>query len=414
MTATQQGRRIDVLDGRLYDDPWETYTWLRERAPVYRDEQNGLWVVSKYADLSHVERHPEIWSSGAGVRPVPVSMSIITLDAPEHTYTRRLVNKGFTPRMVAKMESHVREVTRGILDTIASRGEIDFVEDFAIHVPLIVIAELMGLPPEDRHLFYRWSDDMMAGDNHFDADDPVMQRAQQAFLEYVAYLQGLFEEKRRNPADDLVSILLGVSDEGGLVQQRPDDTSLEADELLMFLVLLIVAGNETTRNAITGGLEAFSRFPEQRERFVAHLGDTAYRDRAIEEVLRFTSPVISFLRTCTQDVEYGGVEMKEGDKVFLLYQSANRDTDIYTDPDSFDIEREPNDHLAFGIGPHYCLGANLARMELRVVFEEMFARFPDMRSKEPGIPFQRGPSSLVMSIQHLPAVFTPESKGSTP
>lgn len=410
MTTTQQERRIDALDGRLYDDPWETYAWLRANAPVYRDETNGLWVISKYEDLSHIERHPETWSSASGVRPVDVPMSIITLDAPEHTYTRRLINKGFTPRMVGKLEEHVRQVARSILDDVAPRGEIDFVEDLAIHVPLIVIAELMGLPPSDRHLFYRWSDDMMSGDNHMDPEDPVFQRSLSAFTEYVDYLQGLFAAKRESPGDDLLSILMGVADEGGLVRQSdPDDDSLQADELVMFLVLLIVAGNETTRNAITGGLEAFSRFPEQRERFCANIDDADYRNRAIEEVLRFTSPVISFLRTCTEDVEYRGARMKEGDRVLLLYQSANRDEDVYEDPESFDIEREPNDHLAFGIGPHYCLGANLARMELRVVFEEMFRRFPDMRSKDPGAPWDRGSSSLVISIKHLPAVFTPES-----
>lgn len=405
-----QAREIDILDPVLYDDPWETYRWLRDEAPLYRDEANDLWVVSRHEDVSHVSRHDELYSAAQGVRPrIAAPMSIISMDDPEHTRQRRIVSKGFTPRKVRELTEHMREITSQVLDEIESKGEIDFVSDFAIHVPLIVLAELMGLDPGMRLQLQEWSDAMMAGDSHVDPDDPVLQRSAQAFGEFAEHVTELIEARRANPTDDLIGVLTGAFDAGELEREWDGPTDplhedLADDELLMFLVLLLVAGNETTRNAITGGLLAFSRFPEEREKLVA---DPGLIDQAVEEIVRYTSPVLSFHRTVTEDHTYQGVDLKAGDRILMLYQSANRDERVFEDPDRFFIDRDPNPHLGFGIGTHYCFGANLARAEIKVVYGELFKRLRDIRVPDPDAAVQRMRSTLVLGIESLPAVFTP-------
>jgi cytochrome P450 family 142 subfamily A polypeptide 1 len=407
--TTPQAPDIDVNDGRFYDDPWEAYRWLRDHDPCHWDAKNELWVISRHEDVSAVSRNPELYCSKYGVRPkVAAPMSIISMDEPEHTRQRRLINKGFTPRQVKRLEPHIRDLTNQIIDEIRARGEIDFVEDFAIHVPLIVIAELMGLDPDGRQRLYRWSDAMMSGDGHTDPDDPVLQAAAAAFAEYVEYLIPIIEDRRRNPREDLISILTGAFDEGALdggdaIAVKGDD-ELTSDELLMFLCILVVAGNETTRNAITGGLKAFSDFPDQKEKLLDH---PELLDLAVDEIVRYVSPVISFTRTVTRDHELHGRSLKAGDKVLLLYQSANRDERVFDAPDEFRVDRDPNPHLGFGIGPHYCLGANLAKLEIKVVFEELFRRLRDIRVK-PGAQLQRADNALVLAIEHLPAIFSPD------
>ena len=405
---------IDVLDPRFYDDPWEAYRWLREHSPIHWDATNELWVISRHADVSHISRHQERYSAAEGVRPrVAAPMSIISMDDPEHTRQRRLINRGFTPAKVRALTDHIRELSNQIIDEVADRGELDFVEEFAIHVPLIVIAELMGLDPDQRNRLYKWSDAMMAGDGHEDPDDPVLHAAADAFGEYAVMCGELIDERRANPGatDDLISILTQAFDDGALAREDGGGTvadidgALTNDELFMFLVLIVVAGNETTRNALTGGLVAFSQFPEEKQRVI---DDPTLWDTAVDEVIRFVSPVLSFSRTVTEDHTYEGVELKAGDKVFMLYQSANRDSEVFEDPDVLRVDRSPNPHVAFGIGTHYCLGANLARAEVRVVFEELFRRLGDIRVPEGTVP-RRGDSSLVLSLEHLPAVFTPEA-----
>jgi len=417
--VTDTLQTIDINDGRFYDDPWEGYAWLRANAPVYWDAKNELWVISRHEDVAYVSRTPARYCSKFGVRPkVAAPMSIISMDDPEHTQQRRLINKGFTPAQVRRLAPHVREITNSIIDEIQARGEVVFVADFAIHVPLIVIAELMGLDPVGREGLYEWSDKMMAGDGHTDPDDPVLHAAAEAFGDYVTYLLPIIEARRVEPREDLISILTGaydagvleVGEDGGVVADGLvgglaglDGDGLTSDELLMFLCVLVVAGNETTRNAITGGLKAFSDFPEQKQRL---LDDLSLMDSAVEEIVRFVSPVISFTRTVTEDHDFHGQELKEGDKVLLLYQSANRDETVFEAPDEFRLDRNPNPHLGFGIGPHFCLGANLARLEIKIVFEELFRRLRDIRVK-PGAEVTRGDNALVLAIEHLPAVFTP-------
>jgi cytochrome P450 family 142 subfamily A polypeptide 1 len=414
VATIEHGQQIDWLHTGTYDDPWESYAWLRANAPLYRDEANDLWVVSRYKDVFDISRNPELYCSGRGVRPKEVvPLSLISYDDPEHTRQRRMINRGFTPRRVRELAPHIRELSNQLIDEIEHRGKIDFVADFAIHVPLIVIAELMGLDPEVRTDMYRWSDAMMTAEGR-DPGDPKLEESAAAFFEYTSMCAELIAERRREPKDDLISVLTQKFDEGELgkdsfttlagepIAEHP----LGDDELNLFLTVLVVAGNETTRNAITGGMLALSRFPDERDRLVANLDDEHFVDLAVDELIRWVTPVIGFSRTVTRDHMLHGEQLREGDRVLMLYQSANRDEDVFERADEIILDRDPNPHLAFGIGTHYCLGANLARLEVKTVFQELFRRLPDIH-----VPADarrvRGESSLVISIASLPAIFVP-------
>jgi cytochrome P450 family 142 subfamily A polypeptide 1 len=420
LVAIADERVLDFCDPKLYDDPWELYAWLREQPGLYRDEANDLWIASRYEDVFDISRDAELYCNKFGVRPkIAGDMSLITLDAPEHTRQRRLINRGFTPKRVRELVPHVRELANQIIDEIAVKGEVDFVEEFAIHVPLIIICEMMGLDPETRMNMYRWSDAMMDGDGHVDADDPVLHHAAESFGEYAAVCIDQIAERRADPQDDLITILTQAFDAGELEKEfkaiqgvSEEDKArlgeaLNDDELLGFLAILLVAGNETTRNAITGGMLALSLFPEQRDEMLEHLDDEEWMDRATDEIVRYVTPVLGFIRTVTADHDYKGQHLAEGDRILMLYQAANRDVAVFDHPDQLDLERQPNPHLAFGIGPHFCLGANLARMEVKVVFQELLGRLRDIQVR-PDAELSRGDSALVIAIQHLPAYFTPE------
>lgn len=404
---------IDSLDPRFYDNPWEAYRWLRNNAPIWWDPKNELWVISKHEDVSHFSRHQELYSAAKGVRPnIASGMSLITMDDPEHAQLRRLIAKGFTPVMVRKLTEHMREIAIELIEEIKGRGEIEFVKDFAIHVPLIVIAELMGLDPAMRMQLSDWSDGMFAGDGHIEPDSPELMRALTAAGELAVVLQDVIAKRREDgKTDDIIGILTQAQEEGTLIGPGGMSDGVEpigsmsSDELLMFLFVLLGAGNETTRNAISGGLRAFSQFPSEREKLIA---DPELIDTAAEEIVRFVSPVLTFMRTVTEDHAYKGIDFKAGERVFFLYQSANRDEDVFEDPDVFKVDRDPNPHLGFGIGTHYCLGINLARNEIKVVFEELFHRLGDIRVANPDT-LDRADSTLVLAIEKLPAVFTPVS-----
>ncbi len=420
MTAPAAPYEPDALDPTLYvrGVAHDVFRWMRENDPVHRDERNGLWVVSKYEDVSYVERQPELFCSGKGVRPKgggADALSIVSMDDPEHARQRRLISRGFTGARITQLVDHIRELARGLIDDVAERGECDFVDDIAKQLPLIVIAEMLGLGIDDRERLAHWSDTMMAGEGA-EADDPRQAAAGEAWAEYITYLVGLLEERRAQPRDDLISVLLSSADAGAIsfdeeaIHNRVregglgDGTlGLGADDLLAFLVLLLVAGNETTRNALSGGMLALSNFPEERAKLV---GDLGLVNSATEEVLRYVSPVISFSRTVTRDTELRGRALAAGDVLLNVYPSANRDADVFDDPDAFHVDRAPNLHLAFGTGPHFCLGANLARTEIRILLEELFTRLPDIHVPE-GAGAERGANALVTTIRHLPVEFTP-------
>ncbi|MEZ5323007.1 MAG: cytochrome P450 [Microthrixaceae bacterium] len=319
------------------------------------------------------------------------------------------------------MMPHIREIANELLDAIAEKGHVDFVEQFAIHVPLIIICELMGLDPEQRLKMYRWSDDMMAGDGHVEADDPVLLAAAEAFGEFATMCLELIAERRADPKTDIISILTQAYDDGGLAREHEkiyqgvdeetaamlrEKNSLNDDELLAFLAVLMVAGNETTRNAITGGLLALSRYPDQKKILLDNLDVDDFMDLAVDELIRYVTPVLGFVRTVTRDHTYRNTDLKEGDRILMLYASANRDDRVFDSPDELNFARDVNPHLAFGIGPHFCLGANLARAEVKLVFQELLRRLPDITVPE-GFAVPRGQSSLVLALQHMDADFTP-------
>ena len=423
MTAveTTSFESTDFNDPRIFDAPGELFRWLRNLDHLHYDATNDLYIAARHEDVFAISRDDATYCSKFGVRPVIAGdMSLITLDGEEHTRQRRLINKGFTPRRVRDLIPHVRSLANQIIDELADEGDIDFVEDFAIHVPLIIICELMGLDPDQRLKMYRWSDNMMAGDGHIEADDPVLHKAAEAFGEYCVMAIQLIEERRADPKDDLISVLTQAFDAGELTKEykayqglSPERIAeieaggdrLQDDELLGFLTILLVAGNETTRNAISGGLHALSQFPEQKKLLLDHLQDDAFMDVAVDELVRFVSPVLGFIRTVTTPHTYRNTELKEGDRVLMLYGSANRDERAFASPDELDLTRSPNPHLGFGIGAHFCLGANLARMEVKVVFQELLARLPDITVPD-GLGPSRGDSTLVLALSHLPATFT--------
>jgi len=397
----------DVLDRAFYQDPHPAYAWMRANRPIFWDEANEIWVVSRHADVSYVSVHSDLFCSGQGVRPKGGAMlSLIGLDGERHVRQRRLLNQGFTPRMIRSMEPRVRQVVTDVLDDIADRSACDFVTDIAIPVPLVVIAELMGLPVQDRVQLGHWSDRMMGGEGRSDPNDPTVVDAGTAFGEYVAYLSDMVEERRqalrqgRAVPDDLVSILVGA-DEDGMLESNEE---LAHDELTMFLIVLLVAGNETTRNALSGGIWALNQFPGEWQQLREN--PKSFETMA-DEIARFVSPVISFSRTATQETDLAGQRIAEGEKVLMLYQSANRDESVFEDPDSLRVSRTPNPHLAFGVGPHVCLGVNLARLEIRVLFEELTKRLPDMVVAS-GVTPVYGEHALVHAIESLPVEFTPE------
>jgi cytochrome P450 family 142 subfamily A polypeptide 1 len=382
---------MDFLDVDFYcSDPYDAYAWLRRHAPVWWDEANGFWVVAKHADLTFVSTHPELFCSSEGYRPnVPGDPSLISLDPPRHTQMRRLINKGFTPRMVAQLEPHVRDIVTRTLDAIAPRGACDFVEDVAVPLPMLVIAELLGYPQEDWRRLQHWSDDMNIGDASHPLDKVLA-----AYEAFCAYHKPIAAAKAANPGDDLIS---------KLIHGEVDGERLDEDDVLRTALLLLVGGNETTRNTIAGAVLALSRHPEQHRRLVEH---PSLLPSAIEEFLRWVTPIMNFRRTATRDVELRGVRIEAGQQVVMLHGSANRDEEVFSDADVFDVGRDPNPHLAFGVGTHFCLGANLARLEIWVMFEELLRRFPDLRVPDDA-EVVRYPSTFIRGWSSMPVVFTP-------
>ncbi len=401
---------IEFLAAASWDDQMpERMRWLRENDPVHWSEKDQLWVISTFEDVSYVSKHQELFTSGQGVRPaMDTKLGLIDEAEPRHGQLRKLINRGFTPRMVKKLEVAFREITKEAIDAVADKGACDFVADIAIPLPLLVIAEMIGIRKEDRHRFHGWSDAMIAGDGNLDNPE-IIGKAAAAYVEYSRYVTEISERRRREPQDDLISILVGAKDEGVLQTYEnsmagmvgdDEEGALANDELIKVLVLLMVAGNETTRNALSGGMQLLIENPDQRQKLI---DDPSLIPSACEEIVRCVSPVHSFGRTVTEDTELHGVPMKKGDKVLLLYPSANHDPAEFENPDVFDVERNPH-HLGFGVGSHFCLGANLARMELRVAFSELLRRLPDMEYSADGPVVV--PSSLVRSCTEMKVKFS--------
>ena len=401
---------IDLLDRDRFTEgiPHEWFAWLRANEPVFHHDEPGgpgFWVITRHADVITCNRDAQAFSSDSdnggvvGLEERELSdfekaqgdaKIMLMMDPPEHTRHRKLVNRGFTPRMIGMLEPHIRELTDQILDQAIAKSAAegtDFVVDIAAELPLEVIAELIGVPREDRHKIFEWSNRMVGSeDPEYIVSEEEVTEAQ---VEMFMYAQQLAEARRDDPRDDIVSRLL---------EAEIDGDHLSDMDFNLFFLLLAVAGNETTRNAIAHGMNAFLDHPEQWQLLVE---DPAGRiDAATEEILRWASPVMYFRRNATKDVELGGKQIKAGDKLSLWYISANRDEDVFDDPYTFDITRDPNPHIAFGGGgPHFCLGAQLARLEIRVLFEELARRVPSPeRIGEPALLR----SNFIGGIKHLP------------
>jgi cytochrome P450 len=332
----------------------------------------------------------------AGVRGM-----MITTDPPDHVRLRRLVSRGFTPRAVLAMEDHIRAITRDVLDGVSGRDECDFVTDIAAQLPLAVICGMMGVEKQDWPMMFELTNRILgAGDPEYqtgtEAEEGQSTRqatAMQGSMQMYTYFSQMIEDRRANRRDDLVSLL---------VEADIDGEKLSDMDLLFFCLLLILAGNETTRNAISGGMLALDEHPAEKQRLLA---DPSLIDTAVEEILRWTSPVAHMARVATADTTIRDKAIRMGDRVVMWYPSVNRDEDYFSDPYRFDITRTPNEHLAFGIGEHFCLGAGFARLEIKVMFDELFKRFP--QAEVCGLP-DRLRSNFLAGIKHLPVRLGPE------
>lgn len=390
---------IAIASGDFWGrNPQRELAWLREHDPVHWDEAAGVWGVARYDDLKAVEGQPLIYSNTGGIRPDtgPTGM-MIDLDDPDHLRRRRLVYKGFTPGRVRAQEPRVREVVDSLIDRVCERGEMDFVGDFAVWLPLVMIGDALGVAPEDHPTLLKWSDDLMRGQGT--TDEHLLNEMMAAFAGYSEFAAGAIEDRRGCPRDDLMSIL---------VNSEIDGEGLGDDEILAESLLILIGGDETTRHVITGGLYQLLAHRAQWEMLV---NDHSLIPGAVEESLRWVSPIKNMARTALCDVELVGKQIKAGQKLLMLYPSANRDERHFDDPQTFDITRSPNDHVAFGFGPHFCLGAPLARLEIRIAFERLLERLPDLHLVDDAEPEFR-PASFVSGYESMPVAFAPTAPAS--
>ena len=388
----------------------DVFRQLRDEAPVVflaepeipdYERGPGYWSLTRFDDVMHVSRHPDLFCSGNGTNipdlPIEISEfmgSMINMDAPRHTRLRMIVNRAFTPKRVAAIDRDVRVKARQIVASVAERGECDFVHDVAAQLPLQIICEMMGIPRESWERIFELTNVILgAGDPEL---TPDMATLMGAVMEMTQIAHAVGEDRLANPTDDLVSSMMHAEVEG---------EHLDPMEMASFFILLSAAGNETTRNAISHGLLQLTRNEDQRAVWMADVAGVT--PTAVEEIVRWASPVVHFRRTATADTEILGVPIAEGDKVVMWYESANRDERHFDDPFRFDVRRSPNEHVGFGAGgPHFCLGANLARREIGVMFDELFRWLPDVHaSSEPDYLF----SSFIHGIKRMRCEFTPTS-----
>jgi cytochrome P450 family 142 subfamily A polypeptide 1 len=381
---------IRLLSPDFYADPHEHFAWMRANAPIYWDDATGIWGIALYADVMTVARDWETFCSGEGSRPDSSVPSMINMDPPQHVLRRRIISAGFTQRRVQDHEPYLRRKVRALLDAASARGACDFVREVATPLPMYMIGELMGLPEADHGKLLRWSD-LFATGNAEQANE-----VRDAVIDYAAYIQRVIAERRGGAREDLVSLA---------VNAVVDGERLDENDLIFETMLVLVGGDETTRHVISGGLAALLEHPDQMRALRAR---PELVPSAVEEMLRWVTPIQNMNRTATRDTELGGQRIREGDRMLLLYPSANRDESVFARPFDFDVERTPNDHVAFGgFGRHHCLGAQLARLELRVLFEELLARWPHVELAEPTRPLRRRRGTFVLGIEEMPVRFTP-------
>jgi cytochrome P450 len=391
---------IDPLYYERYGYPHASWAFLRRHEPVAWMEPRGMkpfWAVTRYADVSAISRDPKRWKIAPRIAVFPeVQFStenpafrhLLNMDPPEHGKYRNLLSLRFTPKSLVPKREAIGRIVDEALAGLADRSEVDFVEDFAATIPLAVIAEMIGLPREDWRLMFDLSNAIIASeDPEFQKGASTKETIDRAVQTSFDYFRQMVEERRRAPRDDLASALATGEVLGAPIAEW---------ELLSYFVLILVAGNETTRNATSGGLLALLEHPDQ---LAALRADHSLVPRAVEEIVRWVSPVIQFCRTAEGAVPVGDVSVQPGEAVCLLYPSANRDEDVFPQPFAFRVDRDPNEHLGFGIGVHFCLGANLARLELQEIFRRLV---PRLASVELAGPVERMRSSFVGGIKHMP------------
>jgi cytochrome P450 family 142 subfamily A polypeptide 1 len=387
---------IDLLDGDFYvDDPYSTFAWMREHAPAYWDPINELWGISRYDDIVEIEKRKDVFISSdkskGGYRPnIPADRSLIGLDDPLHTKRRNLVARRFTPRAVSGWEAHVREVvTRLLDDALASGGEVDIVDALAAPLPAMMIGRLLGFPDDRWRDLQEWSERTIAlgGGPRYHVEDGMI-----AAMEFAQASAEVYAEKQRCPADDVMSVWTGAEIDG---------TPLTLDEVIPDCLLVLDGGAETTRTVIARMILNLIDVPDQWE----VLRNGADLTVAVEEFIRYVTPIHNMCRVATRDVEVGGETIGAGQQVVLMYSSANRDPAHFTDPERLDVTRHPNQHLSFGFGTHFCLGASLARLEIRVFFEELVGRVRDMRLVEGSV--VEMPNAFVYGLESARVEFEP-------
>ncbi|MBW2293155.1 MAG: cytochrome P450 [Deltaproteobacteria bacterium] len=398
---------LDIVSNETFAEngyPHEAWALLRREAPVYyydRDVKVPFWAITKHEDIAKISRQakdnlnaprlavfPEFSPPEEDEREI---RHLLVMDAPDHSIYRKLTSSHFTPRSVRRLEASIEQIAKETLDGIANGGsahEIDFVTEVSAPLPLAVLAELLGVPREDWKLMFAWTNQIVgSSDPEYQKGGSAQISAAEARMQLFEYFWKMTEERRKQPRDDIASVLAHANVGGEPLPPR---------ELLSYFFLLVVAGNETTRNAMSGGLLALIENPDQLEKLRK---DPTLIDSAVEEILRWTTPVIQFCRTATREFDLRGQTIRAGDSMCLFYPSANRDEEVFDRPFEFRVDREPNRHMAFGIGEHFCLGANLARLELRILFRQLVARLQEIELIGP---VERLRSSFLGGVKHIP------------
>jgi cytochrome P450 family 142 subfamily A polypeptide 1 len=366
---------------------------MRSNEPIFRD-RNGLAGATTYQAVIEAERQPELFSNAGGIRPdQPAMPMMIDMDDPAHLLRRKLVNAGFTRKRVRDKEESIGGLCDALIDAVCERGECDFVRDLAAPLPMAVIGDMLGVRPEQREMFLKWSDDLVAFlSSHVSGDD--FQVTMDAYAAYYAFTTDMIARRRKEPTDDLISVL---------IHSEVDGERLTDDEIVVETLLILIGGDETTRHTLSGGTAQLLRNSDQHQRL---LGDPQLLPNAVEEMLRWTSPVKNMCRTLTAGTEFHGTRLERGEKIMLLFESANFDENVFDDPERFRIDRYPNNHVAFGFGTHFCLGNQLARLELTLMQRRLLQRLPDLRlASDDALPFRR--ANFVSGLEQMPVVFSP-------
>jgi cytochrome P450 family 142 subfamily A polypeptide 1 len=388
---------VDLTDGDFFADgrAREAYRWMRANEPVFRD-RNGLAAAATYQAVLDAERHPEVFSNTGGIRPdQPAMPYMIDMDDPQHLVRRKLVNAGFTRKQLMDKVAGIETLCDTLIDAVCERGECDFVRDIAAPLPMAVIGDMLGVLPQDRATLLKWSDDLVCGLSA-SADEAALQALMDAFAGYTGFAMESAAKRRAEPTSDLFSILVNAEVEG----QRMSD-----DEIVFETLLILIGGDETTRHTLSGGVEQLLR----QDQWDPIVEDPALVPGAVEEMLRWTSPVKNMARTVLRDNEFHGTQLREGEKMLLMFESANFDESVFGDPENFRIDRNPNSHLAFGFGTHFCLGNQLARLELSTMVRKLAERLPDLRlAGDSALPLR--PANFVSGLEEMPVMFTPTKR----